>query len=353
MAKMSLFTGTIRFIAVLGMLIALGIATAHAASFDCHRASTAREKIVCSDAELSKADEKLADLYDKAQRKLSPDGAKQLRGGQRDWLHFLGKICPLNSSSDQQDVGDGRSCLRRFYAERNADLQQAAVQRGPYLFSSVDHYGISRMPETENRAGMSERGDEGDPMLSVHHIAYPRIDQPVTAQTDQWNRLAKRDGSGQLCGFEADCATGECDTSIGYTISLANARLVSVRWVRWGYCRGTAHGDSETTNETSIFSTRLRALVPSDLFRSKSGWTTRLGQLAIAAALSGQRDVAGFNRDTLADVATHTERWSLQPDGLVIRVNPYELECGYTCVLNIVIRWSDLRSIMVPDPPVP
>ena len=347
------FPSTIRCFAVLGAVAVGRAPIAHAASFDCSRASAAREKVICGDAELSKADARLAERYSKALSKLSPEGAKLLRDNQRDWLHFLGEICRVDNSSDQKSLEDARTCLRHLYSERNADLQQAAVQRGPYLFSSVDHYGVSRMPETEDRAGMSERGDEGDPKLSVHHIAYPRIDQPVTAQTDQWNWLAKRDGSGQLCGFEADCATGECDTSIGYTISLANARLVSVRWVRWGYCRGTAHGDSETTNETSIFSTRLRALVPSDLFRSKSGWTTRLGQLAIAAALSGQRDVAGFNRDSLADVATHTERWSLQPDGLAIRVNPYELECGYTCVPNIVIPWSDLRSIMVPNPPVP
>src|SRR5690554_4071109 len=83
-------------------------AAAGAASFDCTKASTPREKTICATPELSKADEEIAANYEAAMSKLSPEGAARLRDGQRSWLAFLGKACPKG----------GAECLALFMKDR-------------------------------------------------------------------------------------------------------------------------------------------------------------------------------------------------------------------------------------------
>jgi uncharacterized protein len=73
-------------------------------SFDCSKATTNIERMVCSDIELSELDSRLADAY---QRNLTgSDSAEQLRMEQRLWLRDVRNRCP---SID---------CLRRAYQHR-------------------------------------------------------------------------------------------------------------------------------------------------------------------------------------------------------------------------------------------
>jgi len=60
-----------------------------AASFDCAKARTRTEKLICSDAALSKADERMADAYENAfalAGQSSPQDAEALKLDQRAWL---------------------------------------------------------------------------------------------------------------------------------------------------------------------------------------------------------------------------------------------------------------------------
>ncbi|WBS04003.1 lysozyme inhibitor LprI family protein [Pseudoduganella sp. SL102] len=91
------------------LAICLGTAlpvAAHAASFDCRKAATPVEAIICADPALSKADEEVAVLYRRL-LKLDP-GARQ---GQREWLRTVRNRC--------KDV----ACLRAVYEEHDTRLR--------------------------------------------------------------------------------------------------------------------------------------------------------------------------------------------------------------------------------------
>src|SRR5690606_7026370 len=67
------------------LLIALASA-AHSASFDCQKARSVNERLICKDPELSKLDDELASAYEEALRKSS--NSKELVANQRDaWRH--------------------------------------------------------------------------------------------------------------------------------------------------------------------------------------------------------------------------------------------------------------------------
>ena len=96
---------------VSGLILALPAA---AAGFDCARATTAAEKMVCASPELSALDDHMARYYAAARLALG-EGAQCLQPDQREWLR-------------RRDRCTEATCLRQVYAERLAELD--ALQPG-------------------------------------------------------------------------------------------------------------------------------------------------------------------------------------------------------------------------------
>ena len=95
---------------------------ARAASFDCAKAATTTEKLICGDPQLSQLDGQLAQAYRRAlEGAVDPD---KLRAEQRAWLRTERKAC-----------GDD-ACLKTVYAQRLAALaatpaRERALGQGP------------------------------------------------------------------------------------------------------------------------------------------------------------------------------------------------------------------------------
>lgn len=89
--------------------VALG-ATAQAASFDCAKASTPVEEMVCGSELLSQLDSALADAYAMARGRVEDDGSL-LRAEQRQWIASRRNNC------------DSEACLEAVYRERVIELR--------------------------------------------------------------------------------------------------------------------------------------------------------------------------------------------------------------------------------------
>lgn len=82
----------------------------HSASFDCAKAKTKIDKLVCGDPKLSDLDDKLTALYNKvlAQSPVPEDTKQQ----QREWV------------KDPRNLCKNADCLERAYTNRISDLQE-------------------------------------------------------------------------------------------------------------------------------------------------------------------------------------------------------------------------------------
>lgn len=92
--------------------------TCRATSFDCAKAKTKTEKLICGDPELSKADDAMAAVYRKAlgvASQLAPDDVKQLRADQRAWLTARVSDCEDRKCIDSEYKGRFRTL--GYYAE--------------------------------------------------------------------------------------------------------------------------------------------------------------------------------------------------------------------------------------------
>lgn len=79
-------------------------------SFDCEKARSTPEKLICGDAELAQLDRELGTLYARAKRAASDPEAFQ-RVSDREWRRR------------ESECGD-RDCLLRWYAQRRQQLQE-------------------------------------------------------------------------------------------------------------------------------------------------------------------------------------------------------------------------------------
>lgn len=117
------------------LLLAVVVVSFHtkvkAASFDCEKAKSAVEKMICADAELSKLDEEVAQAYGKAKTSISNEKWKELiQKRQKQWLR-------------ERNTCDEAICVKNIYESRLASLklalaateeviaQQNAIKRGP------------------------------------------------------------------------------------------------------------------------------------------------------------------------------------------------------------------------------
>ena len=95
-----------------------------AASFDCADASSTLEKTICSDEELNKADEYMAQYYFKLKESLNTKESKKLLNAQRAWLKLRTTEC----------AADDSSCLKKLYHDRIHALRQRYENLVPFTF---------------------------------------------------------------------------------------------------------------------------------------------------------------------------------------------------------------------------
>ena len=91
------------------------------ASFDCSKAATPTEKLICHDAELASMDREMATAYASALQKLTPDGRDSLRHDQIQWFAKYRAACNAASTD-----GERKACILRYLSSRAEELRAKA-----------------------------------------------------------------------------------------------------------------------------------------------------------------------------------------------------------------------------------
>ena len=317
-----------------------------ASSFDCVRASTGFEKIICGDPTLSSLDGEMGTAYTATLKKLSPEGVQLVRNGQREWLKMARQSCPLETWGSAKDMRESRdACIGAMYRHRIENINASAVQVGPFLVSRVDKI---REAMVEHPPG------EDVPRLATQQVAYPRIDEPQSDQTQALNNMLLPKDKESECGVHAN---GDADGEglIDYHLTFANEKVLSIKWTVWSYCFNLAHGNGFTNAQNIVLGPTPRPLKPADLFRQDTGWEellSRLGLVAVQAALQERNQMVRSQGlpvsavEAIAATVKDPSKWSLHKDGLEVQFDPYELTMGYPGVADILIPWSALKPVL-------
>ena len=107
---------------VFTIMLLLWAANAPAASFDCAKASTAVEKMICADTALSKLDEEMSGVYKAASQRCENEDKAQLKSAQLHWLK-------------ERNTCRDADCVKRAYEVR---LQGLAKNDVPQKYQSQE-----------------------------------------------------------------------------------------------------------------------------------------------------------------------------------------------------------------------
>lgn|GEM_PF-1087971 len=169
----------------------IGVAGLHAASFDCSKARTGTERVICGNEDLSKTDEVMADAYRRAQAAMQGQGRIDLQNQQREWL------------ARRSGCGYNEDCLKRRYQERIAELQsyiheqpvagQSPADNTPAVAPSAVASPVppeaASTPATPTAIPTPEAGQSQEtstaPPPSDQPVAAPPVKQPQSSDTVQ------------------------------------------------------------------------------------------------------------------------------------------------------------------------
>ncbi|MBB3172380.1 uncharacterized protein YecT (DUF1311 family) [Endobacter medicaginis] len=311
------------------------IASAQAASFDCAKATSPREYLICGTAELSTLDQQLQATYAAKLVLLSPAGMKLLRASERAWFTYSDRICGFEAP---QGVVPGApkaqaQCLIEATHDRLRDL--ACIGRsGPYMIVRIDRYAARLVTGSDVAAHFSTR-----------HVSIPQIDAPGSAAQQGWNRNVIE----QMHQTGPSVDKVDMQDDVFGEIGLATPRLISLRWVDAFHDADMIHWQWTYRVSNMVMDPDLRAMVPSDLFAVTADWPRPLSDIAVRAIEAegwvpdSESSLTGLRR-----LSGDPETWFLRTDGIEISLGSSSIGCRVCNPANSLVPWTKLRALMTP-----
>ena len=319
---------------------------AFAASFDCAKAHGPFEQAICTNPELSAADERLARTYETAIGGLSKPALSALRADQRTWLAYAQRACTPEGKALEGGAysEQGIACLVEVFGRRSAVLETSRMMDGRRVYP-LSRYGAAPDPE-----------EAGNPdsywPVAKHEMSYVQIDGTAPADA-RFNAfvLAEAERMSSLMDPDKASEIGAEDRSSDTVNSivvkeLAGGNRISLKQDGYWFGHGAAHGNYGVRYVHYLVD-EDRALTASDLFAGK-GWEKALLELTMAALKADLGDWLMLDDpQDLADVVTDPARWDLSDNyDLVIQFQPYEVAAYAYGAPVARISWAALEPYL-------
>ena len=323
-------------IIVAAMLAAGGVRGAAAASFDCAQAATAVEQMICGEWLLQRLDERMAELFQRAQA--APDADKEaLLAAQRDWL-------------DTRDACTDTACLEQAYRARITALGGGPEgNKGTLVREVVEDGGAVRLAD--------KRGDLDSEAIFPLLPGDDEATRAANASIEQAYREPLAEFDKQYSDFLADSDGIHMGPpwafSLGYEDIYETDTLVAIDGGGYMYTGG-AHGgalylplvlDRETGKQ----------IEPAALFREDSDWLTPLAEQAGAALRKEEPfstdaemvDDAWFQEGT-APTAQNYALLLPSEDGIRVTFSQYQVGPYAIGDFRVTVPYAALRAVLNP-----
>ncbi|ODT65532.1 MAG: hypothetical protein ABS75_31315 [Pelagibacterium sp. SCN 63-23] len=339
----------IRLVSVLAVAVTSGLGAAvpaHSASFDCAAASTAFERAICDNPNLSAADDRLALTYQIATGGLSDVAREQVRTGQREWLSYAQRACTRDARPLMSGTYDERgvSCLIELFASRSSLLEQSRMINGLRFFPLARYEALVDPNEADDP-------DSWWP-LARHELSWVELDLDegfayAFSDTVREEALMMSPVLSGGIGPDAEDDGSTSDTSNGLVVDeVAGRSRISLKSSTYWYGHGAAHGNWGVFHHHYLIE-QGRFLEARDIF-SGDGWEKALLDLAVEAAEHEHGDNLMLDDTSyIADAVADPARWDLSdPYALVIQFQPYEIAAYAYGAPEARVRWSDLEPYL-------
>lgn len=329
---------------------ALGAALpAQAASFDCAKAGTAQEKLICATPELSKLDEAVAAAYSQLLAKLAEPLKVAVRDSQRDWVKYRQAACPITAKPSPDLAVTPADCLSGLYQNRQKALAEALVTAGPYSFLTIERFRAYPTQDEDTRTRF--------PTYSTS-TATPRMIAPTGPEADAFNARMKKWTDAYFAPPDPK-AQGDDQTDTDYAgtivFNYGGPTLIQAQIMSYMYGLGAAHGMTGMASINWLWREK-REMKAEDLFKPGSNWQPALAKLAL-----DELHKQDFAKDEpfqikdpkeLRQTTDNPDNWIVTPDKFGIQFGQYEVGPYAIGAPVIDLPWSALKPYLVANPPL-
>ena len=279
-----------------------------AASFDCAKATTAVEKAICAQPDLSRQDEALAQAYQQLLSRVGKPWDERVKQSQREWLK--------TRNDDASSAAPGKAmneALKTAFSNRLQALNAAVSTHNGLKFLTVNRVMLQKL----DKSGLPD----DSPYAQQRYVRQERA--PVFLMSDVpggavFNALLDKEFA---LPKEPPGGASE-ETSSGATVTFASPELISVAIASYYFGIGAAHPIG-AAGQLNFMLGESRPMLARDLFASSAYANVIVRHVAQAfkkaelEALSTPAEVRQYVLDP--------QHWSLSPKGLEVVVAPDSL----------------------------
>jgi uncharacterized protein YecT (DUF1311 family) len=308
-------------------------------SFDCTKAKSEGEKLICTDAALAASDKKLGAAWRALKTLLSAESFATFQAGQRAWIAYAMKSCGADTPSPNAHVA--ADCLKDEFDGRTDLLQSAKVFRsGPLTIEPRLRFRTRANPETEETDIISQMrgGPEADAFNAF--IAH-------ALKLDRWRMDDKA-----LFQY-GDTGDAKLHAHRFYSIGRFDARIVSFDVSTSDFVGGH---DEERSDRAFTWDMRAgREVFLDDVFAKDANWKKFVLDTCMRD-LKKQIDQDGAPGDlTASDLAKQladSGSWSWAKDRATVTFVVFMDSGMPQSLYGVSIPYKALRPYMKPDAPV-
>jgi uncharacterized protein len=311
-------------------------------SFDCARAKTAGEQLICTDAQLSKSDTKMAAAYQHLQKEMTAGSFATVQTAQRAWLAYVRKTCG-DTAQMPDDLGDRnklQECLSDNYsdrAERLGDLEVA--KSGVLVLEPRMRFSSRALPATEDSD------------------FYPWMDGgPQAAPFNAWIAKAlvlgkRRMDDKDLFPFGHDVDDMKLYARRTYGVMRFDKHVVSLQVSTFDYGGGAHEAIGETELNWDL--AKARPFVPDDVFVRSRNWVKFATDYSLKDLHSqfADRQTEGPERAAV-EAVVRGANWLFAKDHATVHFTVYTVTSFAGGEYDVDIPYTDLKPYLRSDAPV-
>lgn len=231
-------------------------------SFDCNKATSATDQLICTDATLSKADKKMVAAYRRLQKEETPESFATVLSAQRGWLAYVRKSCgdKKKTPDDQGDRNKLQDCLSENYSDRADRLDALKVQTSGTLTLEPRMRFFSRLSKPQTEDSDIYPWMNGGPEAASFNVWIAK-----TLKLDK-RRMDDKD----LFPFGHDVDDLKLSARRTYSVARFDAHIVSFQISTFDYTGGAheAIGEEEFNWDTA----KGKPIDPEGIFIKGKGW---------------------------------------------------------------------------------
>ncbi len=312
-------------------------------SFDCLKARTAGEKIVCLDADLSKFDRQMAAAYTRLSKTQTPDSFATFKASQRAWLAYITKSCGSGGPMPD-DLGaknNIKNCLYEEYDDRARSLDDLKVFKAGTLRLEPRMFFHSRAKPS------AEENDcypwmTGGPEAPAFNTYIAKKLAPGKSRLDNKDlSVSKYDIDSHLRLFARRT----------YSVRRFDTRIASLLFTTYDYIGGNQTALNEISFNWDV--QRRKPIGLDDIFAKGKKWERFVVDYCIEDLENQSSEEQGSpDRSEVAQVVGEGGNWLFDKDKAIVHFTFHALASISVGETDVEIPYEDLKPYMRPDAPV-